>query len=335
MILITGGAGYIGSHLAFDLLKKNKKLIIIDNLANGSLKNIKAISKALNKKIKFVKCDILNKKKLERIFRENEIKTIFHLAGFKSISESIDKPLMYYDNNVNCTVNLLSLAKKYKISKIVFSSSATVYGHNAKIPYTEGILSPIVGNPYAMTKLISETLLRDFHEANKFCKIAILRYFNPIGVHKSGKLGYDFLQSSNLIPNIIKVLLKKNRSLKIFGGDFDTADGTGVRDFIHIDDLIQGHTRALQKINMNSGFNIWNLGSGRGYSVLEVVKMFEKILCKKINYIIVKKRKGDLPQFWCDTKKAEKDLNWKVLKSFEDMIKDEINYFKNLSPKDY
>ncbi len=331
MILITGGAGYIGSHLAYDLINRKQDVIIVDGLLSANKDNIYAINKLLKVKIKFIKCNLLDSKRLENIFKKNKISTIFHLAGFKSINESIKNPLKYYQNNINCTLNILSLAKKYKINKIIYSSSATVYGSNAKVPYSENSECFADSSPYAMSKLISEKLLYDFHEANKFCKIAILRYFNPIGTHNSGKIGYDYTRSTNLIPNIIKILLNKNKKLKIFGDNYKTRDGTGVRDYIHIDDLIRGHLLALKKIKMNNGYNVWNLGTGQGHSVLEVVKMFEKVLCKKINYTIVKNREGDLSHFWCSTKKAEKELNWKAKKNLTNMIRDEINFFNSIN----
>ena len=331
MILITGGAGYIGSHLIIELIKQNKKIIVIDNFTNSSGKNLTAINRLLKVKIKFIKCDLLDKKKLNKVFQNNSIKTIFHLAGLTSISESINEPLKYYDNNVSGTVNLLYFAKKHKITRIIYSSSAAVYGSKCKVPYKEEDAISFGENPYAMTKLMSERLLQDFVNTNKLCKIAILRYFNPIGMHKSCKIGYNHKQSSNLIPNIIRVLLKKDKVLKVYGGNFKTQDGTGVRDYIHIDDLIEGHLSALQNINKNNGFNIWNLGRGNGYSVLEVVKMFEKILCTKVNYNIENQRLGDIPQFWCSTSKSNRELKWKANKDLEDMIKDEINSLRYLN----
>ncbi len=328
MYLITGGCGYIGSHIAYQILKENKnsKIIILDNLSTGVLGNIKNIEKFFNVSIKFYKGDIRNRTLVKKILNQNKVTTLIHLAGMKSISESLIKLEDYYECNVKGSIVLLSEIFKSGVNNILFSSSATVYGSKNKTPYREDMLT-YPESPYAISKKITEELLKSYSLKYKNSSIAILRYFNPIGLSPSGILKLSHKSDhNNLIPNLIRAFKEKEVKVEIYGNDYDTKDGTCVRDYIHIDDLVEGHTRALKYISNRNGFYIWNLGSQKGYSVLEVVNSFEKILKKKISKEISPRRNGDLDKFWSNCNKAKKQLNWKARKNLLHMLQDTWKY---------
>ena len=331
-VLVTGGCGYIGSHMAIELLKQNYSVVIIHNLINSKKNTINKISKITKKKPTFIKYDLKEKNKLNKIFEKYKFLAIFHFAGLKSVKDSIDNPLKYYEVNITITLNLLSMVKKYKIRNFIFSSSATVYDKKSKLPWSEKSRTEFSDHPYGSSKLINEKLLEYFYNKNKNFSFGILRYFNPAGVHKSYLIGEDpKSQSSNLVPNIIKYLLGKIKFISIYGNKYETKDGTAVRDYIHISDLIRGHMLAFNFILNNKGFNIWNLGSGEGYSVMDILHSFEKQLKKRIKNRKAPPRKGDLPKFWADIKKAEKELGWTPKKNFNDIAIDTINYVKKLN----
>ena len=327
MILLTGGLGYIGSHTCVELLKRGERIVIMDNLSNSreeAMDNIKAIS---NAGFIFYKADLLDKESMRKIFRENKIDAVVHFAGLKAVGESVAKPLAYYKNNVEGTLNLLEVMEEFGCSRMVFSSSATVYGSPERVPITEDM--PLsTTNPYGTTKLMIEQILQDYAKANKQFKVAILRYFNPIGAHESGAIGEDPNGiPNNLMPYIARVASGKLECLSIYGNDYPTHDGTGVRDYIHVVDLAKGHLKALDRLAKDdTGVFIYNLGSGRGYSVLDIVKAFEKANGIKINYKIVERRPGDIAKCYADSTKAWKELGWKAEKTLEDMVRDAWNF---------
>ncbi len=327
MILLTGGLGYIGSHTCVELLKRGERIVIMDNLSNSreeAMDNIKAIS---NAGFIFYKADLLDKESMRRIFSENKIDAVVHFAGLKAVGESVAKPLEYYKNNVEGTLNLLEIMKEFDCNKMVFSSSATVYGSPERVPITEDM--PLsTTNPYGTTKLMIEQILQDYAKSNKQFKVAILRYFNPIGAHESGAIGEDPNGiPNNLMPYIARVASGKLECLSIYGNDYPTHDGTGVRDYIHVVDLAKGHLKALDRLAKDdTGVFIYNLGSGRGYSVLDIVKAFEKANGIKINYKIVERRPGDIAKCYADATKAWKELGWKAEKTLEDMVRDAWNF---------
>lgn len=321
-ILVTGGAGYIGSHTVIELLDSNYNVIIVDNFINSSkvvLDRIKDISK---KDFKFYEVDLTNKYDLEIVFKENKVDAIIHFAALKAVGESVEKPLQYYYNNIISTLNLLDLTRKYNIDKFVFSSSATVYGQPKKCPIVEDF--PLsVTNPYGRTKLMVEDILRDLSFAYESLNIAILRYFNPIGAHKSGLIGEEPNGvPNNIMPYITKVAVGKLPILNIFGDDYDTLDGTGVRDYIHVLDLARGHVKALEKLKENTGLLTYNLGTGHGYSVLQLVNAFSKASGKKIPYNITDRRPGDVAVCYADVTKAENELGWKAEYGIDEMCQD-------------
>lgn len=321
-ILVTGGAGYIGSHTVVELLEKGEKLIIVDNFSNSSPESLEKIKVITKKDFEFYEVDLLDEEKLEKIFQENEIESVIHFAGLKAVGESVSKPIEYYHNNITGTLILLKLMKKYNCKKIVFSSSATVYGNPKKLPIKEDF--PLsTTNPYGSTKLMIEQILQDVAISDKEFRIAILRYFNPIGAHKSGLIGeVPNGIPNNIMPYIMKVATGEYKELTVYGSDYPTPDGTGVRDYIHVVDLSKGHLKALDKIREEQGVKIYNLGTGNGYSVLELVKTFEKVNGVKVNYKIGERRPGDIPACYADPSKAEKELGWKAEKGIEDMCRD-------------
>ncbi len=327
MILLTGGLGYIGSHTCVELLKRGERIVIMDNLSNSreeAMDNIKAIS---NAGFVFYKADLLDKESMRRIFSENKIDAVVHFAGLKAVGESVAKPLEYYKNNVEGTLNLLEVMREFDCNKMVFSSSATVYGSPKTVPITEDM--PLsTTNPYGTTKLMIEQILQDYAKANKQFKVAILRYFNPIGAHESGAIGEDPNGvPNNLMPYIARVASGKLECLSIFGNDYPTHDGTGVRDYVHVVDLAKGHLKALDRLAKDdTGVFIYNLGTGRGYSVLDIVQAFEKANGIKINYKIVERRPGDIATCYADPTKAWKELGWKAEKTLEDMVRDAWNF---------
>ena len=330
-ILITGGAGYIGSHTAVELLKNGEDIVIVDNFINSSPVVLEKIKQITGKNFKFYEVDILDENKLNKVFEENTIESVIHFAGLKAVGESVKKPLEYYYNNVTGTLVLLKLMKKYNCKNIVFSSSATVYGNPSTCRYVETLGRGKTTNPYGSTKAMIEQILEDIYISDNTWKIALLRYFNPIGAHESGLIGDNPNGiPNNLMPYIQKVAVGELKELSIFGNDYNTIDGTGVRDYIHVVDLAIGHIKALDKLrDSKTGVYVYNLGSGKGYSVLELVKTFEKVNGIKIPYIIAPRRPGDLDKFFADATKAKEELNWSTQKSIEDMCRDSWNYIRN------
>lgn len=332
-ILVTGGLGYIGSHTCVELLNKQEEIVVVDNLSNSKISTKDDIDKITNKKFKFYKVDLLDKKNLEKVFCENKIESVIHFAGLKAVGESVENPIKYYENNVVGTLNLLNIMKKYNCKKIVFSSSATVYGIPQSVPIKED--SPLSAiNPYGNTKLIIENILRDLYISDNEFSIILLRYFNPIGAHKSGLIG----ENPNGIPNNIMpyIALVANGNLKclnVFGDDYPTKDGTGVRDYIHVVDLSQGHIKALEKVREIKGVKTYNLGTGSGYSVLDLINRFQKVNNVKVNYKVTSRRKGDVAECYADPLKAENELGWKAKKGIDEMCKDTWNFICNLNEK--
>ena len=329
-VLVTGGAGYIGSHVSVELLEAGKNIVIIDNFSNSSPEVLDKIKEITGKDFKFYELNMLDEEKLEEVFKENDIDSVIHLAGLKAVGESVQKPIEYYHNNLSSTLILLKLMKKYNCKKIVFSSSATVYGMPKEVPIKED--APLsTTNPYGTTKLMIEKILKDVNTADSSFRIILLRYFNPIGAHESGKIGEkpDGIPN-NLMPYITSVATGKLECLSVFGNDYPTHDGTGVRDYIHVVDLAKGHLKALEKIENESGLFIYNLGTGKGYSVLDLVKTFEKVNKVKINYKIVARRPGDIATCYADATKAKKELNWEANKNLEDMCRDSWNFAKQI-----
>ena len=321
-ILVTGGTGYIGSHTVVELVENGEDVVIVDNFSNSSPDVLDRIEEITGKRVKFYEVDILDEEKLEQVFKENEIESVVHFAGLKAVGESVAKPVEYYHNNITGTLVLLKLMQKYNCKKIVFSSSATVYGNPEKLPIKEDF--PLsTTNPYGSTKLMIENILQDVNVADQDFRVAILRYFNPIGAHKSGLIGERPNGiPNNVMPYIVKVATGEYEKLTVFGNDYPTPDGTGVRDYIHVVDLAQGHLKALDKIREEKGVKIYNLGTGHGYSVLDLVQNFEKTNNIKVNYVIGARRPGDIPACYADASKAEKELGWKAKKNIEDMCKD-------------
>lgn len=328
-VLVTGGAGYIGSHTCVELLNNGHDVIIVDNLSNSKPEVINRIKELTGKDFKFYKADILNKKEIDKIFKENNIEAVIHFAGLKAVGESVKIPLRYYYNNVTGTLVLCEVMQKHNVKKMVFSSSATVYGKPKTVPITEDF--PLSAtNPYGRTKLMIEQILRDVYVSDNDWSIALLRYFNPIGAHESGRIGEDPNGiPNNLMPYITQVAIGKKERLNVFGDDYDTHDGTGVRDYIHVVDLAKGHLKALEKVMSTKGVEAYNLGTGVGYSVLDVVRKFEKVTGKKIPYVITSRRPGDIDKCYADPTKACKELGWKAEKTLEDMCKDAWNWQKN------
>lgn len=328
-VLVTGGAGYIGSHTCVELLNNGHDVIIVDNLSNSKPEVINRIKELTRKDFKFYKADILNKKEIDKIFKENNIEAVIHFAGLKAVGESVKIPLRYYYNNVTGTLVLCEVMQKHNVKKMVFSSSATVYGKPKTVPITEDF--PLSAtNPYGRTKLMIEQILRDVYVSDNDWSIALLRYFNPIGAHESGRIGEDPNGiPNNLMPYITQVAIGKRERLNVFGDDYDTHDGTGVRDYIHVVDLAKGHLKALEKVMATKGVEAYNLGTGVGYSVLDVVKNFEKATGKKVPYIITSRRPGDINKCYADPTKAFKELGWKAEKTLEDMCKDAWNWQRN------
>lgn len=330
MILVTGGLGYIGSHTCVELLKNGERIIVMDNLSNSKIEMKDKIKQIAGKGFVFYKADLLDKDSMRKIFSENKIRAVIHFAGLKAVGESVEKPIEYYKNNVVGTLNLLEVMKEFGVNKMVFSSSATVYGSPKTVPITEDM--PLsTTNPYGTTKLMIEQILADVSKANKDFKVAILRYFNPIGAHESGIIGEDPNGTpNNLMPYISKVAAGKLQCLSVFGNDYPTHDGTGVRDYIHVVDLAKGHLKALERLAKDdTGVFIYNLGTGNGYSVLDLVKAFEKENHVTIKYKIVDRRPGDIAECYANPMKALRELEWKAEKNLEDMVRDAWNFEKN------
>ena len=327
-VLVTGGTGYIGSHTCVELLNEGHEVIIIDNLVNSKEEVVDKIEEITGKKVKFYKEDCCDKEALRRIFKENEpIEAVMHFAGLKAVGESVKLPIKYYENNLGSTLSLVKVMGEFGCNKIVFSSSATVYGDPEKLPITENMIVGGTTNPYGTTKYFIERILKDVYVANKDFSVVLLRYFNPIGAHPSGLIGEDPNGiPNNLMPYILKVATHELPILNVFGNDYDTHDGTGVRDYIHVVDLAKGHIRALDKACTTTGVLVYNLGTGNGFSVLDLVNTFERVNNIKINYQIAPRRAGDIASCYADASLAEKELNWKAEKTIEDMCKDAYNF---------
>ena len=329
-ILVTGGLGYIGSHTCVELLNENYEVIVLDNLSNSKLDVKDKIKQITNKDIKFYEGNMIDRDILDEIFTENKIDAVIDFAAYKAVGESVKKPVEYYTNNVSTVLVLLDVMKKYNCKNIVFSSSATVYGDPEIIPITEECKTGGTTNPYGTSKLFVEQILKDLYKSDDEWNIVILRYFNPIGAHESGLIGEEPNGiPANLMPYISKVASGKLECLSVFGNDYDTKDGTGVRDYIHVVDLAKGHIKAIEKINKDKGLFIYNLGTGVGYSVLDIINAFERANGIKINYKIAPRRPGDIAMCYSDPTKALNELGFKTTKTLEDMCKDAWNYEKN------
>lgn len=327
-VLLPGGAGYIGSHTAVELLNAGKEIVIIDNFSNSKAQVLENIKKITGKDFRFYEMDYRDKGKLEKVFSENNIEAVLNFAGYKAVGESVQKPLEYYDNNINGALALLEVMKKHNVKKFIFSSSATVYGDPEIIPITEECKTGGTTNPYGTTKLFIEQILKDTYASDNTWDICILRYFNPVGAHESGLIGEEPQGiPNNLMPYIVRVAAGILPQLSVFGDDYNTPDGTGVRDYIHVVDLAKGHVLALNKLEKeNKGLFIYNLGTGTGYSVLDMVRAFEKSTGKDVPYIIAPRRSGDIATCFADPKKAREELGWEATRSLEDMCRDSWNY---------
>ena len=328
-ILVTGGTGYIGSHTAVELLDSGYDVVIIDNLSNSKRDVIDKIKQITNKNITFYEGNVCDKELLRTIFEEHKIDAVIHFAGYKAVGESVKKPLMYYRNNIDSTLTLCEVMNEYDCKKLIFSSSATVYGVPKTLPIKEDF--PLsTTNPYGTTKLYIEGILKDLYAADANWSIALLRYFNPIGAHSSGLIGENPNDiPNNLMPYIMKVATKELPYLNVFGNDYDTKDGTGVRDYIHVVDLAKGHIKAIEKVLNGAGIDAYNLGTGTGYSVLEIVHTFKEVNHVDIPYKIAPRRSGDIAECYADATKAEKELGWKAKYDIKDMCESSYNYVKN------
>lgn len=333
-ILVTGGAGYIGSHTVVELLKLGKEVVIVDNLSNSSILVLDRIEEITGKRPTFYELDVADKAALRSVFEKESIEAAIHFAGYKAVGESVEKPVMYYENNIMSTLALVEVMAEFGIKKIVFSSSATVYGLNNPSPLVENMPTSAT-NPYGYTKVMLEQILRDLEVSDKEWSVALLRYFNPIGAHESGLIGEDPAGiPNNLMPFIAQVAVGKRSELSVFGNDYDTVDGTGVRDYIHVVDLALGHIKALEKISDTTGVYTYNLGSGQGTSVLELVQAFEKVNGVPVPYKIVDRRPGDVATCYANADKALTELNWKTEKTIEDMCRDTWNW-QSKNPNGY
>lgn len=328
-ILVTGGTGYIGSHTSIELLNRGEEIVIVDNLSNSKIEMCDKIKEITGKDFKFYKVDLLDKENLRKVFEENDINEVIHFAGLKAVGESCQKPIEYYHNNITGTLILLELMKEFDCKKIVFSSSATVYGNPKTVPIKEDF--PLsTTNPYGSTKLMIEQILTDVQKSDNDWSIILLRYFNPIGAHESGKIGENPNGiPNNLMPYINYVACGKLDHLNVFGNDYNTPDGTGVRDYIHVVDLAIGHLKAIDKVRNSKGVMAYNLGTGIGYSVLDIVKAFENANDIKIKYEIAPRRAGDIAICYADPTKAKEELGWQATKNLEQMCKDSWRYTKN------
>ncbi len=325
-ILVTGGAGFIGSHTVVELLNNNYEVVIVDNFSNSKKEVLDSIKSITNKDFKIYEGDVCEKTLLEKIFEENKIDAVIHFAGYKAVGESVKKPLMYYRNNIDSTLSLCETMNKYNVKKLVFSSSATVYGSPKSLPIMEDF--PLsTTNPYGSTKLYIEGILKDLAISDSEWSIALLRYFNPIGAHSSGLIGENPNDiPNNLMPFIVKVANKDLECLSIFGNDYETPDGTGVRDYIHVVDLALGHIKAIEKISKQTGVGAYNLGTGKGYSVLDLVNTFSKVNGIEVPYKIVERRAGDIAACYADPSFAKEQLGWEAKKGIDEMCKDAWNF---------
>lgn len=334
-ILVTGGAGFIGSHTCVTLLEQDHEVIVVDNLINSSEKSLERVKEITGKELTFYKVDLLDKNKLDAVFAKHQVEAVIHFAGLKAVGESVHKPLLYYHNNLTGTFNLLEVMHHHKVKQIIFSSSATVYGNPEKVPVTED--SPIMtpASPYGKTKLMIEQVLQDVYTSNKEWRVILLRYFNPIGAHPSGTIGEDPNGiPNNLFPFITQVAVGKRPELSVYGNDYETPDGTCIRDYLHVVDLAEGHVKALTKLSSLDKVEVYNLGTGKGKSVLEVIAAFEKAYGKKLPYTIVERRQGDVPVLYADPSKAENELGWKATRTLDDMCADGWKW-QSMNPNGY
>ena len=334
-ILVTGGAGYIGSHTLVELIEDGYEVVVVDNLSNSSKESLNRVEKITGKPVIFYENDIADMDAMDKIFTENDIDAVIHFAGLKAVGESVEKPLEYYKNNIAGTLNMCEVMRNHNVKNIIFSSSATVYGDPETVPITEECPKGVCTNPYGWTKSMLEQILMDFNVADPEWNVILLRYFNPIGAHKSGTIGEDPNGiPNNLMPYITKVATRQLEKLNVFGDDYPTPDGTGVRDYIHVVDLAQGHVKALKKIVENPGVKIYNLGTGKGYSVLEVVKNFEDASGVEIPYVIAPRRAGDIAECYADASLAKEELGWEAQFGIKEMCADSWNWQKN-NPSGY
>ena len=334
-ILVTGGAGYIGSHTCVELLNAGYGVVVIDNLYNSNQKAIDRIEQITGKKVKFYEDDVLDRDALEKIFSENSIDAVIHFAGLKAVGESVHKPIEYYHTNIGGTLALVDVMREHNCKNIIFSSSATVYGDPAEIPISENCPKGTCTNPYGWTKWMQEQILTDIHTADPAWNVILLRYFNPIGAHKRGLIGEDPKGiPNNLLPYVAQVAIGKLPQVNVFGNDYDTPDGTGVRDYIHVVDLARGHVKAVERLAKNDGVFICNLGTGKGYSVLDVIHAFEKACGHKLKYEIKPRRDGDIATCYCNPEKAEKELGWKAEYTLDDMCADSWRW-QTMNPDGY
>ena len=334
-VLVTGGAGYIGSHTVVELQNAGYDVVVVDNLSNSSEKSLQRVEKLTGKSVPFYKADILDRGALNSIFDKERIDACIHFAGLKAVGESVQKPWEYYENNISGTLTLVDVMRKHGVKNLIFSSSATVYGNPAIIPITEECPKGQCTNPYGWTKSMLEQILMDIQKADSEWNIILLRYFNPIGAHKSGTIGENPNGiPNNLMPYITQVAVGKLKELGVFGDDYDTPDGTGVRDYIHVVDLAAGHVKAIKKIEAKAGFCIDNLGTGTGYSVLDIVKNFEAATGVKIPYVIKDRRAGDIAACYADASKAKKELGWEAQYGIEEMCADSWRWQSN-NPNGY
>lgn len=334
-ILVTGGAGYIGSHTVVELQQMGQEVVIADNLCNANKKVISRIEAITGKRVVFYQVDILDREALEEIFTKHDIHACIHFAGLKAVGESVSKPWEYYENNLAGTLTLVDVMRKYGCKNIIFSSSATVYGDPAFIPITEACPKGVCTNPYGWTKSMLEQILQDMQKADPEWNVVILRYFNPIGAHKSGTIGENPNGiPNNLMPYVTQVAVGKLKELGVFGNDYDTHDGTGVRDYIHVVDLAKGHVKALKKLEEDGGFHIYNLGTGSGYSVLDIIKNFEEATGVSIPYRIQSRRPGDIAACYADVSKAREELGWEAENGIREMCEDAWRWQSN-NPRGY
>ena len=334
-ILVTGGAGYIGSHTVLQLLEQEYHVVVLDNLVNSSAESLRRVEKITGKQVTFVQGDIRDDNVLDTIFSQHQVNAVIHFAGLKAVGESVQKPLEYYENNMYGTLSLCKAMRKHNVMNLVFSSSATVYGDPVSLPLHEKMATGHPTNPYGMSKLMVEHMLTDLYKSDEQWNIVLLRYFNPVGAHKSGLIGEDPNGiPNNLMPYISQVATGKLEQLSVFGDDYDTEDGTGVRDYIHVEDLANGHLKALDRLALNMGLDVYNLGTGQGYSVLEMIKAFEEASGQTVNYRIAPRRSGDVAACYADPTLAAKELNWHAEKNLQDMCKD-VWHWQSNNPEGY